>query len=137
MLRTQELSCSDSSKLLPYLCRILQKYTVFGGSNTYPSIFLKSSSNIAQECGLVVNDVGSESWRQVQIPAEAKHLQFLPIYPSFGAQNYYGISRGVQAGLGTTILKKKLKKLHCQFWQYLHALLYSMLKKHAFTLVSL
>lgn len=37
---------SDSPKIFPHPCRILQKYTIFGGSNTHLSIFLKSLSKI-------------------------------------------------------------------------------------------
>jgi len=32
--------------MLPHPCWILQKYTIFGGSDTHPSTFLKSSSKI-------------------------------------------------------------------------------------------
>ncbi|OIT33947.1 hypothetical protein A4A49_05171 [Nicotiana attenuata] len=34
------------SKIMSHPCRILQKYTTFGGSNTHPAIFLESLSNI-------------------------------------------------------------------------------------------
>ncbi|KAG5619210.1 hypothetical protein H5410_019034 [Solanum commersonii] len=40
------LSCADSSLLMPHPCRILQKYTTFGESDTHPLTVLKSPSNI-------------------------------------------------------------------------------------------
>lgn len=40
------LRCSDSPKMLPHPCRILQQYTTFRGSYTHLSTFLKSSNNI-------------------------------------------------------------------------------------------
>ncbi|XP_060215427.1 protein SMAX1-LIKE 3-like [Lycium barbarum] len=43
------LCCSDSSKMLPHPCRILQNCTTFGGSDTHPSIFFNGPSNIDSE----------------------------------------------------------------------------------------
>ena len=40
------LSCANSSLLMPHPCRILQKYTTFGESDTHPLTFSKSPSNI-------------------------------------------------------------------------------------------
>ncbi|KAG5615798.1 hypothetical protein H5410_015622 [Solanum commersonii] len=40
-----KLSCVDSALLMPYPCRILQKYTTFGESDTHPLTFLKSPNN--------------------------------------------------------------------------------------------
>ncbi|KAH0689002.1 hypothetical protein KY289_016360 [Solanum tuberosum] len=40
------LSCADSSLLMPHPSRILQKYTTFGESDKHPLAFLKSPSNI-------------------------------------------------------------------------------------------
>lgn len=40
------LSCLDSPQMLPHPCQILQKYTMFGASDTHPLTFLKSSNNI-------------------------------------------------------------------------------------------
>ncbi|KAF3678798.1 putative ABC transporter G family member 32-like [Capsicum annuum] len=45
--RTYSLSCTDSSLSMPHPCRILQKYTTLGESNSHPLSFLKSPSNIA------------------------------------------------------------------------------------------
>lgn len=53
-LGIENLSCSDSLKMLPHLCRIHQRYTIFEGSNMHPSIILKSPSNIGD------NFVGSD-----------------------------------------------------------------------------
>ncbi|KAM3303516.1 hypothetical protein P3S67_014546 [Capsicum chacoense] len=41
-----DLSCADSSLFMPHPCRILQKYTTFGESDTHPLTFLKNPSNI-------------------------------------------------------------------------------------------
>lgn len=38
---------SSNPKILPHPCRILQRYTIDGGSNTHLSTFLKSPSNLA------------------------------------------------------------------------------------------
>uniref|UniRef100_M1BM84 Uncharacterized protein n=1 Tax=Solanum tuberosum TaxID=4113 RepID=M1BM84_SOLTU len=43
---SHNLCCSDSSKMMPHLCQILQKCAIFGEFDTYPSTFLKSPSNI-------------------------------------------------------------------------------------------
>ncbi|KAG5591360.1 hypothetical protein H5410_041874 [Solanum commersonii] len=40
------LSCSDSPKMLPHHCRILQKCTTFEGFNMHPMTVLKSPNNI-------------------------------------------------------------------------------------------
>ncbi|XP_059309164.1 transcription factor MYB1-like [Lycium ferocissimum] len=40
-------SCSDSPELLPQPCQILKKCAISEGSDTHPSIFLKSPSNVA------------------------------------------------------------------------------------------
>lgn len=40
------LCCSNSTKVLPHPCRILQICTKFGGSDIHPTKFLKSPSNI-------------------------------------------------------------------------------------------
>lgn len=40
------LSWSESPKMLPHSCRILQKYTTFEVSDMHPMTFLKSLSNI-------------------------------------------------------------------------------------------
>lgn len=45
-LYCDNLSCANSSLLMPHPCRILQKYTTFGESDTHQLTFLKSLSNI-------------------------------------------------------------------------------------------
>ncbi|PHU11486.1 hypothetical protein BC332_18416 [Capsicum chinense] len=51
---TDSLSCGDSSLLMPNPCRILQKNTSFGESDTHPLTFLKSPSNIADNRRLLL-----------------------------------------------------------------------------------
>ncbi|KAM3396684.1 hypothetical protein P3S68_000196 [Capsicum galapagoense] len=45
----KDLSCADSSLLVPHPCRILQKDTTFGESDTHPLTLLKSPSNIDKD----------------------------------------------------------------------------------------
>lgn len=46
-LRAGVFILSDSPKMWPHPCSILQKYTIFEVSDTHQSIILKSPSNIA------------------------------------------------------------------------------------------
>lgn len=46
-----QLCCSHFPEMLPHSCRIHKKCASFGGSDTHPTAFLKSLSNIALHCG--------------------------------------------------------------------------------------
>ncbi|KAG5611680.1 hypothetical protein H5410_022961 [Solanum commersonii] len=66
-----KLSCADSSLSMPHPCRILQKYTTFGKSDTHPLTFLKSPSNIVAKYGLhLLRDLRAIAQRQLRREVE-------------------------------------------------------------------
>ncbi|PHU03270.1 hypothetical protein BC332_28521 [Capsicum chinense] len=73
-----DLSCADSSLFMPHHpCRILQKYSTFGESDTHPLTFLKNSSNIdSDNAGCCTrNDNKHFVSPGVQIMDSHEHLQ--------------------------------------------------------------
>ncbi|XP_059308440.1 F-box protein SKIP14-like [Lycium ferocissimum] len=54
-VRSDDLSCADSSLSMPHPCWILQKCATFGESDKHPSTFLKSQSNVELNRGDQVN----------------------------------------------------------------------------------